>query len=268
LARSGVLTASQHFLLGLALMELEQFTAAAREMRSCLAKRTTPACTPVNPDILTVIPRHSIAICLWQAKDAVGADEAFKAAVAEGPTAAKLHVDYARFLHDQGKTADALQLLNDFTSAHPDAAIVWIAGGEIALSQPGLLEVAGDWTGVALNLHPFDATLAAQRAEALLLAGQLEPALALWATLGEATNHRAHAARILCETALGMATTAPAVPPGTAVAQEFVRWYWRLVDFGAEPTVLQLHAEVDRLEKRLPEAARLVQSVIAKLAVA
>jgi Tfp pilus assembly protein PilF len=269
LARTSELTASQHLILGLAHMELQDFPAAAQQMRHCLAKRAQPALTPVNPDVRKAIPRQCLAICLWQAKDADGADREFKAAIAEAPDAAKVHIDYGRFLHEHGKTVDALQLLNQFTSANPAAAAAWTAGGQIALSQPGLLEVAVDWTAVALENHPQDATVSEQRAEALMLAGQLENALALWTSKASgAAQPRVLAARILCEIALGIDANVPPSFALKAVEQEFARWYWRLVEFGAEASVLELHAKVGALERVLPLATQLLRSVFAKIAVA
>ena len=266
LARQGELTASQHFLLGLAHLELEQFAPAAEQMRLCLEKRGKRNFTPVNADILTVIPQHSIALCLWQTKNTEEANLAFQAAITESPTAAKVQIDYARFLHEHGKTVDALQLLNQFVSANPAAVAVWTAGGQIALSEPSLLEVAVDWTAVAFGHHSADSGVIAQRAEALLLSGQLQDALPLW--IGASADHqpRALAARILCETALGVDLSTPPTQLAKAVNQEFVRWYWRLVDFAAEATILQLHANVRSLETVLPEAAKLLHSAIAKLA--
>jgi len=49
LARNGGMTASQHFLLGLACMELKEPAEAAEQMRQCIAKRTKPALSPINP---------------------------------------------------------------------------------------------------------------------------------------------------------------------------------------------------------------------------
>jgi glycosyltransferase involved in cell wall biosynthesis/predicted Zn-dependent protease len=268
LARQVELTASQHFLLGLAQMELEQYAPAAQQMRLCLEKRSKRNFTPINADILTVIPQHSIAICLWQAKDTDGADRAFQAAIAESPTAVKLRIDYARFLQEQSKPVDALQLLNKFVSANPEAVSVWVAGGQIALSEPGLLEVAVDWTTVASGHHSKDVNVLAQRGEALLLSGNLDLALPLWTELSDGGNPRAAAARILCETALGVDVRKPSSQLTKLADREFVRWYWRLVDFAAETTILQLHANVGSLEPVLPEAANLLHSAIAKLSTA
>ena len=266
LARNGDLTASLHYMMGLGQIELQQFSAAAEQMRHCLAKRGLPALTPVNPEIRKVTPRHWLALCLWQAKDTAGAEGEFQTAIAEAPELVKLRTDYAKFLHEHGKTADALQLLNQFTSTNPAVVEGWATGGQIALSQPGLLEVALDWTAVAFNHHPEDAAVLEQRAEALMLSGHLQDALPLLVKVGGDAKPRAMAARILCETALGVEADAPAAAVAEEVSQEFVHWYWRLVEYGAESAVLQLHANVGMLERVLPDAARVAQSIIAKLA--
>ena len=121
-------------------------------------------------------------------------------------------------------------------------------------------------TAVALGHHPEDSTVIVQRAEALMLAGQLAEALPLWSKVGNDAKPKVAAARILCEVVLGVEVTTPSAHLAKATSQEFIRWYWRLVDFAAEVTILQLHANVSALEPALPEAAQSVQTVIAKLA--
>jgi hypothetical protein len=237
-------------------------------MRECLATRERPALTPINPEIRTVMPRHCLAVCLWQEKQIDAAGREFAAAVAEAPAASKTHVDYANFLHENGRTVDALQLLNQFTSAHPAATQAWTTGSQIALSQPALLEVAIDWTAVALNNHPADVVVQAQRAEALLLAGRLAEALPLWTAVPVDGKPRLQAGRIVCQAALGAEIDTPAAHATPAVGQEFVRWYWRLVESGAESTVLRLHDAVDQVTQVLPDASPMLQAVIAKLATA
>jgi acyl-CoA synthetase (AMP-forming)/AMP-acid ligase II/Tfp pilus assembly protein PilF len=268
LAENGGLTASLHFMRGLAHMELQDFPAAAQQMRFCLDKRALPTLAPINPEIRKITPRHCLAICLWQTRDLDGANQEFQIASAEAPAAAKVQIDYARFLHENERTVDALQLLNQFCSAHPGTAETWAAGGRIALSQPALLEVAIDWTAVALNHHPDNPTLLTQRAEVLTLAGQLAAALPLWLKLNDDSNPQVLAARILCEAALQIELDVLPLSRPEAINQEFTRWYWRLVEFGAEPTILQLHSAVGVLEAVLPAAAELLHSVMAKLATA
>lgn len=267
LARSVPLTASQHYLLGLAFMDLQRFAEVIREMRECLAKRNAPALTPVNPEIRKATPRHFLALASWQLKDPVAAEQEFQEAIGEDPASAKLVVDYARFLTEHGKIAEALQALNQFASVDPSVAAVWVAGGQLALSQPELLEVAVNWTAVAFANHPEETAVIAQHAEALLLAGQFAEALPLWRQLQGDGRVRARAALVVCALAAGSDIGECAAVSGGADEREFMAWYWRLVEFGAESVVLRLNDHVDALEFVYPEAVKMIRAVIAKLAV-
>ena len=268
LARRSPFTASQHFVLGLALRELQQFSEAAEQLRACLAKRGEATLTPVNSEIRKVTPRHFLALSLWQGKEPAAAEAEFRLALEEDGAAQKLAVDFARFLQEQGQVVEALQLLNQFTSAYPTHAGPWIAGGRIALGRPELLEVALNWTDVAVNHHPTEPAMLAQRAEALLLAGDWAQALPLWTELSRSSDARALAAQLVCGLASGGEIQLPDDAAGTAISGEFSHWYWRLVEFGTEAVVLRLHARVEVLDACLPEAAAMVHSVISNLRVA
>src|SRR5262249_48220007 len=76
------LTASLNFSLGLAHLELKQFSEAADQMRQCLAKRAKPGLAPINKDILTAAPHHCLALALVHSGDAAGAEKAFQAGLA------------------------------------------------------------------------------------------------------------------------------------------------------------------------------------------
>lgn len=179
--------------------------------------------------------------------------------------AATACIEAARCLHLQGSTAEALQQLNGFASSHPQLSEVWLAGGEIALSDPSLLDVAVDWTAVALHHHPYNRAVLAQHAEAILLARTVQEALPLWSGLGDAADPRALAARVLCEVALGLSDDSQRLSLTKAVNDEYVGWYRRLIAFGAESTVMQMHKTVGDLERMLPNAAKVMQVVISEL---
>lgn len=266
LAQMVEFTASLHFRLGLAHWELRQYPAAAAEMRQCLAKRGKPTTTPVDGEVNTVTPRHYLALALWYGKNPEAAAEEFQAAIAEVPSAATVQVDYANFLNSRGKTADALQALYLFTSANPAAVDGWRAGSLIALSDPALLEVAVNWTAVAFAHHPDDANVITQRAEALMLSGALQDALTLWTRENGDTTSRARSARILCEIALGIEVGDSKALLVEEVNREFLLWCSRLVKFGAEPVILQLHANSGALEVFLPGALSVILSTISKIA--
>ncbi len=257
------LTASLHFTLGLAYMELKQFAEAAEQFRQCLAKRDRPALAPVNVEIRKAGPRHCLALCLAQTKDTAAAERELELARKDDPESVPVVTDYARFLHDQGQSVEGLQLLHGFTAEHPQAAAAWLGGGVIALSRAEFLEVAVDWTAEALRHFPEDAGIQSQRAEALLLSGQPEAALPLWRQLAIGGKPLPLGALILCETAVGKNECASPPELAAAVTQEFVHWYRRLLEFGAEPTVLRVNAGVAGLERVLPRAAELLRAVIA-----
>lgn len=261
LAKNGGLTATLHFTLGLACIELRQFAEAARHMRECLAKRHLPTLAPVPPQVRGVAPTHCLARCLWETGDVAGADAEFITALQVAPDSLALRLDHARFLHATGRTLDALRDLHQVV-ARPEAPLgPWLAGGRIALCRAEFLEVALDWTAAALQRFPTDETLLEQRAEALLFAGRFAEALELWRGPATAGRPSAIAAVVLCESALERPDSAPAEPILPEVNREFVRWYRRLVEFGAEPVLRRLGDTVASLDRLLPEAARLVRAV-------
>lgn len=264
-AKLGVgLTASLHFALGLAQMELKDFATAAEQFRQCLAKRDRPALTPVNVEIRKAGPRHCLALCLAQTNGKEAAEREFQAAREDDSESVPVVSDYARFLQEQGRAIEALQLLHPFTAERPQAVAAWLSGGAIALSQMEFLEVAVDWTAEALRHFPEDVGIQSQRAEALLLAGQPAEALPLWRKLAIGGKPSSLGALILCEAAVGKCDSAPPPELAGAVTQEFVRWYRRLLEVGAEPTVLRVNAGVAGLGRVLPRAAELLRAVIAE----
>ena len=171
-------------------------------------------------------------------------------------------LDYARFLHNQGQSINALQLLHELIAKNPEVAPIWLEGGSIALSQPEFLEVAVDWTAEALRHFPNDAGIQSLRAEALMLAGQPESAMLLWRQTANEGKSSWLAALILCETAVGTHVCVPPPELEPAVSQEFVRWYRRLLEFRVEPLVLRVNAGVAGLERVLPHAAEILRAVI------
>jgi Tfp pilus assembly protein PilF len=122
LAKAGGLTASMHLTLGLALMDSKNFAGAAEEFRQCIAKRSLPALTPVDPNIRKAVPHH----CLAEAMAAQGrwdaAEKCFRTALAEDPASVPVRLDFARYLHQRGRSIEALTLLHQTLSAKGDAA--------------------------------------------------------------------------------------------------------------------------------------------------
>ena len=157
LANSAELTASLHFSLGLALVELKQPDEAIVQLRQCIARKNQPALTPVNPDICKAGPHHALAICLARTHQVTAADESFRAGLSADAESRPLRHDFAGFMAQQGKPVEALKLLHQLVSENASDAEAWLLGGNIALAHPGLLEFAGDWTSEAernLPGHP------------------------------------------------------------------------------------------------------------------
>lgn len=264
-AKQAKLTASLHYLLGMAYVECQQFAEAAEEMRQCLARRNLQALTPVIPEIRKVAPRHCLALCHWQLKESDAAIREFQNAISEAPASIPLHLDYAKFLGEIGKVPEALQLLHGFVSIQPDAASVWLAGGRIALSRPDLLEVATDWTSVAVQQLPSDKEIKAQRAEALLFAGQVEEALPLWRELESMANPSWLGALVVCEAVLGHHGYIPTARMAETLSKEFMVWYWRLVEMRNEAALRQILEHIDSVSAILPGAGDALRSIIKEL---
>jgi Tfp pilus assembly protein PilF len=262
----GGLTASLLFTLGLAQMELKQFAAAAEAFRQCLAKRDRPALTPVNLEIRKAGPRHCLALCLDHIGETDAAAEEFRLAIETEPQSRPVRYDYARFLAAHDRQADALNLFFALAGEKPGEAQVWLQGGQLALSRPESLEVAGDWTAEALKHLPDDAAVVRQRAEALMLAGQCGAALPLWRRWPPAADHALAAALVLCETVAGENQYSPAAADEAAVSREFLKWYDKLVQFDAGPTLETLNAKIEAWGRMLPSAAAMLASALAEAA--
>ncbi|HTI99453.1 MAG TPA: glycosyltransferase, partial [Dongiaceae bacterium] len=263
LARSGSgLTASLHFSLGLAHLELKQFSEAANQMRQCLAIRQQPGLCPINSDIHTAAPYHCLAMCLLGAGQPEAADEAFAAGLEATGHAATLRMDYARFLAQQNRPVEALQRLNEIIAADTTHVAAWRLGGQIALSRPEFLEFACDWTGEAFRHLPEDLVLAAQRAELLLLS-QDSAAADLWQRLSDHDGAPvAVAALILCQVTAGEATNAPESAAEPTVSKAFVQWCQKLAEFKAQETITALAENLETLRAALPTAAGLLQAAL------
>lgn len=268
LAKNGGLTASLHYALGLAYFELGRYSDSAEEMRHCLTTRGKPALSPINTDILTAAPHHCLAISLSKLGDVDGAEKAFQAAFKEPGRQDEIRVDYARFLAGQGRALDAFQQLHGIVSRNAGHAAAWRCGGELALSKPEFLDFAVDWTGEAIKFLPEDPVIVAQRAEVLLLRQDIAGAKPLWERACNGTRPpRALAAVILCSAA--ESGSAPATRDNAeeiATSRAFLEWYQRLVNAGANDTVLKLNSRVDAFRGSLPTAAQLLDSALAEAA--
>lgn len=234
---AGELTASQHFTAGLALTRLKDFKAATEEFRACLMKRARPTLCPAIQDVHTAAPRHCLAVCLTHLQRFDAADREFRTALAEEPGSRLLRFEYSAFQATRGQPVEALQTLHELVTEKADDLSVWLAGGQIALSQLEFLEFAVDWTGEAVKYFPIDPVVVSQRAAAVFLADRPEAAAAHVTAVGE-----------------------------PRVSREFLKWYRQLLD-GGSPAVLQ--AVTDRLptwRELLPTAARFIETALLEVA--
>ena len=265
-AMDGGLTASLHFSLGLALLELRRFREAADQMRQCLAKRSRPGLAPINKEINTAAPCHCLALCLAKLGDAAAAESAFQDGLKETGHDDALRLDYAGFLTEQNRPVDALGRLNEMVEKNALHLGAWQLGGRIALSRPEFLEFARDWTREAMRHVAGDVQIIAQRAEALMLSEDTAGALELWRQVWDQSPQPAVlAALILCETVESPATRESPEGQGEAAASRaFIAWYQKLISVKANQTILCLNEQTDKLSRVLPGAAKILEAALAE----
>jgi Flp pilus assembly protein TadD len=258
--KNGGLTASQHFCLGVALMELKQPAEAAEQMRQCAAKRDLPALSPINPEIRKAGPHHCLAMCLIALNDAEGARRAFDDALAVDPSSRPMRFDLARFLAAQGRTGEALKVVQQMAAENPAESRVWELGGQIALSRPEHLAFARDWTAEAIKNFPEEPNLLNQRAEALLLNQDVAQALPLWRRGPAAGSPRQRAAIVICELLTGDRQHHFTSAEEPAISQEVVKWYRRGIQMGAHALLHQLHERMETIRLTLPGFVRVLEA--------
>lgn len=265
LAKVGGLSASLHFLAGLAHVQMGHFSDAAAHMRDCLGKRHLPTLTPINKDIRTGAPHHCLAISLAKMNLPAEADKAFQDGLKEDPKLRQLRFDYARFHGVQKRPVEALRMLHEMVIEEAQDPAAWELGGQIALSDLQFLEFAGNWTSEALHLFPKNPTIIAQRAEALLLAGDVEGSLTLWRQNASPAHPRARAAEILCESLSGqIAARVKGTAEELQVSQSLLEWYRKLLEVGAHELVSRINSALPKLAEALPTAAQVMSAALAE----
>jgi Flp pilus assembly protein TadD len=253
-ARAAGMTASQHFMLGLAHLELRQPAEAAEQMRQCLGKRHQPALSPINQEILKAGPNHCLALALAALEHTDAAGLAFRAAIKDDPTSRTARFDFAKFQFRHNQAVEALKLLNELAQENPADIQVWQLGGQIALSQPEYLEFAQNWTGEALKHFSEQPAIVLQHAEGLLLNQQVEAALPLWLQAHSPKSARHLAALTLCEFMAGESARQFAPADEKLVSQEFLKWYRQLIKSGASSLISQVNEKLEDLRVILPTA--------------
>ena len=266
LAKTGALTASLHFALGLALFELKQFAAAAEQMRQCISLRRRPVFSPINTDVLTTAPEHCLALSLAKTGDAAGAEKAFLAALAGPGRVADVKLDYAKFLAAQNRSIEAFHKLHELVAANSRNLAAWRTGGEIALGRPEFLEFAGNWTAEAMRYVAEDFIVSRQRAETLLLGGDMKMAAELWERLWNSERQPVIlAALILCETLAAQVRHAPdRIVDEPATSRAFIKWYQKLIAMRAHKIVMQINDRLDEFSQTLPTAVGMLEKALAE----
>jgi ADP-heptose:LPS heptosyltransferase/glycosyltransferase involved in cell wall biosynthesis/chemotaxis methyl-accepting protein methylase/Tfp pilus assembly protein PilF len=267
LARAqGGLTASLHFSLGLACMELAQLAEAAKQFQACLAKRGQPSLSPINKDIATAAPHHCLAMCLAKMGNVAAAEKAFQAGLNETGHADALRLDYAKFLVEQSRPVDALHRLHAIVTENSRHAAAWRFGAQIALSDPEFFEVAGDWTQEAIRYLPDDAVLLAQRAEVLLLKQECDAARKLWQQIWKTDPQpRVAAALLVCDLCLDNELRLPETPlEPAAMERAFLAWYRKLLTYRAHQLLCAIHHRIIDLQRVLPQSAKMIGAALSQ----
>jgi tetratricopeptide (TPR) repeat protein len=263
-AKSAPMTASQHFVLGLAELELREPAEAAEQMRQCIAKRDRPALSPINPEILKAGPNHCLALALAALKKNDEAAAAFQAAFADEPKSRVARFDYARFQFERGEALEALKLLNELAGEKPDDAQVWQFGGQIALSRPEFFGFARDWTGEAHKHFPQHPVITLQRAEALMLGQDADAALPLWSAAHSPKSARHLAALVICETVAGHSERRFVPGEEPLVSQELVKWYQLLLAGHANGLVSRVNENMEQLRAVTPSFVKIWEAAAAE----
>jgi len=260
--KSGGMTASQHYILSLAHLELKQPTAVVEHIRHCLNKRNEPALSPVYEEILKGEPHHCLAIALVALGQEAEAEQAFREALSQDVRSRPIRFDFARFLFSRRRPVEALKLLNELVSENGHDVQAWRLGGQIALCQPEFLEFARNWTGEAVKHSPEDSAILLQRAEALTLNQQPELALPLWTRAHSPDSARHLAALTLCEVLAGECRRDFKPATEKLVSQEFLKWYRQLIKFKAHSLVYQVNEKLDEFRAILPGAAGVLDAAM------
>jgi tetratricopeptide (TPR) repeat protein len=183
------------------------------------------------------------------------AEKVFREALEEDPKSRPVRFDFAKFLFEHDRPLDALKLANEMVAENGEDTQVWQFGGQVALSQPQLVEFAQAWTGEAVKFCPDESPILLQRAEALLLGQEIERALPLWAQAHSPKSAWHLAALVLCEVL--SSETRRAFPPAVekSVSQEFLKWYRHLIKFKARSVIQLINQKLEEFNEVLPTAA-------------
>lgn len=261
-ARPADVTASHHFMQGLAHLELKQWQPCVTQMRLCLSKRDKPALTPIHREVKKAGPAHCLANALRQLGQNDAAQAAFQQALTDDPKSEGARLDFSTFLAQRDETVPALTLLNEIIGLNPLNVKAWEIGGHVALRAPETAEFAMDWTGEAVKNLPDEPVLRRQRGEALLYGGQGAQAVCFWNEAARSGEPATIASLIVCQLLAGQPLIAITQEQELAVSQEFLRAYRKLVNYNVESSVIGIHERIHLLKGVLPSATRLIEQVV------
>jgi tetratricopeptide (TPR) repeat protein len=251
-----------HYAAGMAAMSLERYEPAIEQFRLCLERRRKPSFFPLLKVATTAAPVQALGLAYAQAKRYGEAETVFRQALEQEPADKAARYNLARALWAQEKAVPALETLHALIANHADYRDAWLLGGQIALSQPEFLEFAADWTGEAVKHLPQDQDLAAQRAEVLMLRGEMSEALTHWRAAASKEHPARTAALILCELCVDELGEHALNGSSNAVNGEFLRWYQKLAAANAQAPLLKVNQGLSRLRSVLPAATRALEAAM------
>jgi tetratricopeptide (TPR) repeat protein len=261
LAQAAGLTASMHFLFGMAQIERQEWARAIPHFRACLAKRNQPALSPLHLEVRRGAPHHCLAACQMRLRRFTEAGQSFAAALAVQPEARPIRFDYAMFLAESGRPVEGLKVLHELITEKADEPTPWLLGARIALSRPEFGEFANDWTSAALEHHGYATAFQALRAEALLLRQDVGQAHGHWLRAQHPANPRHAAALLLCRLLRGEDLPVLSLPE-PLVSGELLNWYRRLIEWRAAPLVEGINARLENLRRIVPSACGVLDKAL------
>jgi len=134
------------------------------------------------------------------------------------------------------------------------------------LKKPEFAEFALDWTGEAVKYHGQNPGLVEQRAETLLLAGQVEAACPFWQQVRSVSSPSVAIGLLICEIALGRTPTALPSAVREKADVEFLKVYRRLLQWNVSSVVNALNSQVDLLREFVPNTASMLEAAVAEAA--
>ncbi len=252
-------TASMHYVAALAHVKLGQHPEAIPQLRACIAKAKDPVLTPGCQGVAGAPPYHLLADCLAREGKAAEAEKEFKLALEFDPKSLGIRHDYAKFFISQKRCEEALPLLHQGTVEGRMDAVLWKLGCEIVNGHLNLPDLALEWTEAALADHPNNEELRKHRGIALLTAGKAAEALPFFEAAPNPTHPVVAGAIILCRLLAGSPATTAQPSNESAVSQEFISWYRRLLTHNSAKAVHEINRLLPVLQPLLPTATKVLR---------